>query len=162
MFRTGLFRTRLWSRCALLWSFRRDHRGAVTQSCPCVCARDSISRTDPDVRGEICVMLDQLPVVVPRSAAVPLVDQLVAQTRPRGGSGSNLLLPVDMSIEPLDDDDGPDVIISGRESTVVILDVVVTFPWSRISVRLWCPKRRSSRWVCLCGWLYTRCCMACS
>ena len=36
-----------------------------------VSGRESII-TDPDVRGEICVMLDQLPVVVPRSAAVPL------------------------------------------------------------------------------------------
>ena len=38
------------------------------------------------------------------------------------GDGSNLLLPVDMSIEPLDDD-GPDVIIFGRESTVMKSDV---------------------------------------
>ena len=68
-------------------------------------------------------MLDQLPVVVPKSAAVPLAFSVVAQTRPRGGGGSNLLLPVDMSIESLDDDDGPDVIISGRESTVMILEV---------------------------------------
>ena len=68
--------------------------------------------TDPDVRGEICVRPDQLPVVVPKSAAVPLAVSVVAQTRPRGGGGSNLLLPVDRSIEPLDDD-GPDVIISG-------------------------------------------------
>ena len=29
--------------CALLWSFRRDRRGTVTQSCPCVCAKDTIS-----------------------------------------------------------------------------------------------------------------------
>ena len=77
---------------------------------------------DPDVRCEICVIPDQLPVVVPKSAAVPLAVSVVTQTRPRGGCGSNLLLPVDMSIEPLDVD-GPDVVISGRESTVMISDV---------------------------------------
>ena len=88
-----------------------------------VSGRESIL-TDSDVRGDICVMLDQLPVVLPKSAAVPLAVSVVAQTRPRGGGGSNLLLPVDMSIEPLDyDDDGPDVIISGRESTVMISGV---------------------------------------
>ena len=25
----------LWSRCAFLWLFQRDHRGVVTLSCPC-------------------------------------------------------------------------------------------------------------------------------
>ena len=86
-----------------------------------VSGRESII-SDPDVRDEICVLPDQLPVVVPKSAAVPLATSVVAQTRPRGGGGSNLLLPVDMSIEPLDDD-GPDVIISRRESTVMKSDV---------------------------------------
>ena len=38
--------------------------------------------SDPDVRGEICVMPDQLPVVVPKLAAVPLATSVVAQTRP--------------------------------------------------------------------------------
>ena len=78
--------------------------------------------SDPDVCDEICVLPAQLPVVVPKSAAVPLPASVVAQTRPRGGGGSNLLLPVDMSIEPLDDD-GPDVISSGRESTGMKSDV---------------------------------------
>ena len=68
---------------------------------------------DPDVRCGICVIPDRLPVVVPRSAAVLLAASVVAQTRPRGGCGSNLLLPGDMSIEPLDVD-GPDILISGR------------------------------------------------
>ena len=85
-----------------------------------VSGRESIISV-PDVCDEICVMPDQLPVV-PKSAAVPLAASVVAQTRPRGGGGSNLLLPVDMSIEPLDDD-GLDVIISGRESTVMKSDV---------------------------------------
>ena len=75
--------------------------------------RESIG-PDPDVCGGICVMPDCIPIVVPKSAAVPLAASVVAQTRPRGGCGSNLLLPVDRSIEPLDDD-APDVLISGRE-----------------------------------------------
>ena len=58
---------------------------------------------------------DQLPVVVTKSAAVPLAVSVVAQTRPRGGCGSNLLLPVDMSMEPLN--------VDGRESNVMIADV---------------------------------------
>ena len=59
-----------------------------------VSGRESII-TDPDVRGEICVMPDQLSVVVPKSAVVPLAVSVVAQTRPRGGGGSDLLLPVE-------------------------------------------------------------------
>ena len=66
---------------------------------------------DPDVCGGICVMSNCIPIVVPKSAAVPLADSMVTQMRPRGGCGSNLLLPVDRSIEPLDDD-APDVLIS--------------------------------------------------
>ena len=65
-----------------------------------VSGRESII-PDPDVRCGICVIPDRLLVVVPRS---------------------NLLLPGDMSIEPLDVD-GPDILISGRESTVMISDV---------------------------------------
>ena len=86
-----------------------------------VSGRESII-TYPDVRCEIYVIPDQLPVVVPKSAAVTQAVSVVAQTRPRGGCGSNLLLPVDKSIEPLDDD-GPDIVISRRESTVMISDV---------------------------------------
>ena len=76
----------------------------------------------PDVCGGICVMPDRLPVVVPRSAAVPMTASVVAQTRARGGYGSNVLLPVDRSIEPFDGE-GPDVLIYGRESAVMISDV---------------------------------------
>ena len=46
MFRTCfpfVGRRRLWSRCAFLWSFRRDHRGAVTLSGPCPWAGGGIS-----------------------------------------------------------------------------------------------------------------------
>ena len=49
-----------------------------------VSGRESII-SDPDVCGEICVMPDQLPVVVPKLAAVPLAASVVAQMRPRGG-----------------------------------------------------------------------------
>ena len=59
---------------------------------------------------------------MPKSAAVPQAASMVAQTRPQGGCGSNLLLPVDRSIELLDDDT-PDVLISGREPAEIVSDV---------------------------------------
>ena len=82
--------------------------------------RDSIV-PDTDVCGGIYVMPDCIPIVVPKSAAVPQAASVVAQTRPRGGCGSNLLLPVDRSMEPLDDD-APDVLISGREPVEMVSD----------------------------------------
>ena len=51
-----------------------------------------------------------------------MAASVVAQTRPRGGCGSNLLLPVDRSIEPIDDD-ALDVLISGREPAEMVSDV---------------------------------------
>ena len=65
---------------------------------------------------------DCIPTVVPKLAAVPQAASAVAQTRPRGGCGSNLLLPADRSIEPLDDD-APDVLISGKEPAEIVSDV---------------------------------------
>ena len=62
-----------------------------------------------DVVSGIYVMPDCIPTVVPKLAAVPQAASTVAQTRPRGGCSSNLLLPVDRSIEPIDDD-APDVL----------------------------------------------------
>ena len=59
---------------------------------------------------------------MPKLAAVPQAASTVAQTRPRGGCGSNLLLPADRSIAPLDDD-APDVLISGKEPTEIVSDV---------------------------------------
>ena len=47
-----------------------------------------------DVSREICVVSDQLPVVMPRLAAVPLAVSVVAQTRPRVGRGPDLPLLV--------------------------------------------------------------------
>ena len=71
----------------------------LTTNCPEIVVTGQVSIiTDPDVRGEICVRPDQLPVVVPKSAALPLAVSVVAQTRPRSSGGSNLLLPVDRSI----------------------------------------------------------------
>ena len=75
-----------------------------------------------DVSAEICVVADQLSLVVPKLAAVPLAVSVVAQTRPRVGCGPDLPLPVDGGIESFHDD-GLDVLLSGRESTVIILDV---------------------------------------
>ena len=59
-------------------------------------------------------MPDCIPAAMPMLAAVPQAASKVAQTRPRGDCSVNLLLPVDGSIEPLDDD-APDVLYSGRE-----------------------------------------------
>ena len=50
---------------------------------------------DTDVGSGIYVMPDCIPTVVPKSAAVPQATSVVTQTRPQGGCGSNLLLPVD-------------------------------------------------------------------
>ena len=77
---------------------------------------------ESDVSHEICVVSDQLPVVMPRLAAVPLAVSVVAQTRPRVGRGQDLPLLVDEGRESLPED-GLDVILSGRESTVRMSDV---------------------------------------
>ena len=75
-----------------------------------------------DVSRGICVVSDQLPVVMPRLAAVPLAVSVVAQTRPRVCRGPDLPLLVDGGRESLPED-SMDVIISGRESTVRMSDV---------------------------------------
>ena len=67
-----------------------------------------------DVVSGIYVMPDCIPVVMPMLAAAPQAASEVAQTRPRGDCSVNLLLPMDGSIEPLDDD-APDLLSSGRE-----------------------------------------------
>ena len=69
---------------------------------------------DTDVVSGIHVMSDCIPAVMPMLAVAPQTASKVAQTRPRGDCSVNLLLPVDGSIEPLDDD-APDVLASGRE-----------------------------------------------
>ena len=86
-----------------------------------VSGRESII-TESDVSCEICVVSDQFPVVVPKLASVPLAVSVVAQTRPRVGCGPDLPLLVDKGMQSLDDD-GLDIIISGRESTMMISDV---------------------------------------
>ena len=61
-----------------------------------ISGRESTVRMS-DVSREICVVLDQLPVVMPRLAAVPLAISVVAQsqTRPRVGRDPDLPLLVD-------------------------------------------------------------------
>ena len=59
-------------------------------------------------------MPDCIPAVMPMLAAAPQAASEVAQTRHLGDCSVNLLLPVDGSIEPLDDD-APEVLSSGRE-----------------------------------------------
>ena len=54
-----------------------------------VSGRESII-TESDVSCEICVVSDQLPVVVPKLAAVLLTASVVAQTRPQVGWGPDL------------------------------------------------------------------------
>ena len=75
-----------------------------------------------DVSREICVVLDQCPVVVPKLAAVPLVLPVVVQTRPQVGCGPDLPLPVEEGKVSLVVD-GLDVIFSGRKSNVQGSDV---------------------------------------
>ena len=69
---------------------------------------------ETDVVSGIYVMSDCIPGVMPMLAAAPQAASEVTQTRPRGNCSVNLLLPVDGSIEPLDDD-APVVVSSGRE-----------------------------------------------
>ena len=125
----------------------------------------SISQ-DPDVVSGIHVMPDCVPAVMPILAAAPRAASEVAQTRPRGDCSMNLLLPVDRSIEPLDDD-APEVLSSGREpaagssevsrdvymvpdllQTAVSVMTVVLEKWmERFVLNLddlqmsWCPER---------------------
>ena len=68
---------------------------------------------ETDVVSGIHMMPDCIPAVTMWAAASQAASE-VAQTRPRGDCCVNLLLPVDGSIEPLDDD-APDVLASGRE-----------------------------------------------
>ena len=102
--------------------------------------RDSIV-PDPEVCGGIYVMPDCIPIVVPMSAACRWAASEIAQRQTPGGCGSNLLLPVDRSIELLDDD-APDVLISGREPPRWYLDVGSDVCVVPISSRWWYPRRR--------------------
>ena len=86
-----------------------------------VSGRESII-AESDVSCEIYVVSDQIPIVVPKLAAVPLAVSVVAQTKPRVGWGPDLPLPVDEGRESLHED-GLDVILSGRESTVRMSNV---------------------------------------
>ena len=60
---------------------------------------------ESDVSHGICAVSDQLPVVMPRLAVVPLAGvSVVAQTRPRVGRGPDLPLLVDEGRESLPED----------------------------------------------------------
>ena len=89
---------------------------------------------DTDVVSGIYVMPDCIPAVMPMLAAAPQAASEVAQTRHRGDCNVNLLLPVDGSIEPLDDD-------------ALVFRKAVTFAWFRI-----CSRQRYP-----CGWWLQRC-----
>ena len=78
--------------------------------------------TESDVNIALCMVPDQRPVEMPKLAAVPLDISVVAQTRPRVGRGPDLPLPVDGGRDSLPED-GLDVILSGRESTVRMSNV---------------------------------------
>ena len=69
---------------------------------------------DLDVVSGIHVMPDCVPTVMPMLAVTPQAASEVAQTRPRGDCRMNLLLLVNGSMEPLNDD-APEVLSSGRE-----------------------------------------------
>ena len=88
--------------------------------------RESIL-AESDVNIALCVVPDQLPVGMPKLAAVPLAISVVAQMRPRVGRGPDLPLPVDGGRESLPED-GLDAILSGRESTVRMSNVKCQ-PW---------------------------------
>ena len=98
-------------------------RDAMTEdSLATVDSRQKSIVPDTDVVSGIYVMPDCIPTVVPKLAAMPQAASTVTQTRPRGSCSSNLLLPVDRSIEPLDDD-APDVLTFGREPAEIVSEV---------------------------------------
>ena len=107
---------------------RRGRDVLMEDSMVAVDTRRISTAQDPDVVSGIHVMPDCVPAVMPMLAAAPQAASEVAQMRPRGDCSMNLLLPVDGSIEPLDDD-APEVLSSGREpaagSSEVVRDVCV-------------------------------------
>ena len=110
--------------CDPVWP-RRLRRGRdvlMEDSMAAVDTRRISIALDTDVVSGIYVMPDCIPAVMPTLAAVPQAASEVAQTRPRGDCSLNLLLPVDGSIEPLDDD-APGVLSSGREPAGIVSEV---------------------------------------
>ena len=75
-----------------------------------------------DVSRGICMEPDLLTVVMSTDDVEPPAVSMVAQTRPRVARGPDLPLLVDEGRESLPED-GLDVILSGRESTVGVSDV---------------------------------------
>ena len=95
---------------------------------------------DTDVVSVIYMMPDCIPAVMPMLAAAPQAASNVAQTRLRGDCSVNFPLPVDGSIEALDDD-APEVLSSGRETAGISSEVgsdgcvVPDVPPAAVSVR---------------------------
>ena len=95
---------------------------------------------DTDVVSGVYVMSDCIPAVVPMMAAAQQASSEVTQTRPRGDCRVNFLLPVDWSIEPLDDD-VRDVLSSGRKTAGISSEVgsdvcvVPDLPPAAVSIR---------------------------
>ena len=114
--------------------------------------RISIAQDTDVVIGGIYVMPDCIPAVMPMLAAAPQAASDVAQTRPRGDCSMNFLLPVDGSIEPLDDD-APDVLSTGRETAGISSEVgsdvcvVPDLPPAAVSVRTVVAEVRMERFV---------------
>ena len=75
-----------------------------------------------DVSCGICIEPNLLPVVMSTEDVEPPAVSMVAQTRPRVGRGPDLPLLVDEGRESLPED-GLDVILSRRESTVGVSDI---------------------------------------
>ena len=104
-----------------------------------------------DVVSGIYVMPDCIQTVMPMLVAAPQAASEVAQMRHRGDCSVNLLLPVDRSIEPLDD--APEILSSEREpaggssevgsDVCVVQDLLPTV----VSVRTVVAEMRMERFV---------------
>ena len=84
--------------------------------------RPELDEESSDVERDVCDVPDEFPVNMDKAAVKPLCLPGVVQTRPQVGCDLDLPLLVDKGKESLDDD-GPDVIFSGRKSNVKRSDV---------------------------------------
>ena len=94
-----------------------------------------------DIGHDVRSLPDAVPVMFDRTAVVLLALPVVVQTRPQVGCDPDLPLPVYKGQESLMED-GPDDIVSGRESIIKRSDPVGRYVWYRIRIR----------WLCL-SWL---------
>ena len=92
------------------------------------------TRNLSDIEQYVCDVPDQFPVVLETTAVAPLCFPVVVQTRPQMDCDPGLPLPVYKGQESLVED-GPDVIVSGRESIIKQTDVsVVRSVWYPVVV----------------------------